>query len=61
VTPEDIAEAFRLVRQNSSALVHPLVDSLERMMQHELEARELFTIRLALIEGLVERRTKAIL
>lgn len=53
---EDIAEAFELVRDNSSPLVHPLIDSLERMSLFDREAIAAINAKVQLLDAMLERR-----
>jgi hypothetical protein len=61
VTPELLRETAALIKEHANPLVHALVDILVEQIQRDQEQFAAAAAQLALIEGLVERRTKAIL
>lgn len=49
ITTGELAEAFQLVRDHASVLVHPLIDSLEQLMGIDREQRKAFAERAAIL------------
>lgn len=51
MTEREHAEAIQLVRDHSSVLVHPLLDSIERMWQGDRLMIDVLKAQLALLDG----------
>lgn len=56
MTDAELTEAFALVRHHSSPLVHPLLDSLERMYAIDRAFIELQRVKVHMADGIVGHR-----
>ena len=60
MTPEELRKAFALIRQHSSPLVWPLIDSLERMVDLDRQFIDSTRAQVAMLDGMLGTRLAAV-
>lgn len=60
MNPDELREAFAIIRQHSSPLVWPLIDSLERMVDLDRQFIDSTRVQVALLDGILRTRLAAV-
>ena len=60
MNPDELREAFALIRQHSSPLVWPLIDSLERMVELDRQFIDSTRVQVALLDGMLGTRLASV-